>query len=127
MIISAVAFFAFVALVIFGPFFAAVLRELKEDSDNYRGECDTCDTRNMDMLTDTYCAVCEVNRLEAELADANYWRERHCKEGEAYGQQTVEYFDRIKQLEAELAAALAAPPWKATDTTEPRDNPLWMG
>jgi len=39
---------------------------LRIDSENYRGCCDTCGTANKDMLTDTYCAVCEVKRLTAE-------------------------------------------------------------
>jgi hypothetical protein len=44
----------------------AELIEAKMDAGNYRGHCGTCDTLNAAMLTDSYCAECEVNRLRAE-------------------------------------------------------------
>ena len=45
-----------------------MIAELRFDSENYRGKCDTCGTANADMLTDTYCAVCEVRSMQAKLA-----------------------------------------------------------
>jgi hypothetical protein len=39
------------------------VKELQMDSENYHGRCGICATANKDMLTDSYCAACEVERL----------------------------------------------------------------
>lgn len=41
-------------------------------------------------------------QLRAELADANYWRKRHSDDAEKLGQQTMEQFNRIKELETQV-------------------------
>lgn len=44
-----------------------------------------------------------VKELEEQLAEANGWRERHSNDAEARGRQTVEQFERIKELELDKA------------------------
>ena len=47
----------------------AMLSRQAIDSGNYRAKCGLCETANMDMLTDDYCAQCEVERLRTSHAE----------------------------------------------------------
>lgn len=46
----------------------AEVERLRIDSGNYRGKCGDCGTANCDMLTDDYCAACEVARLRVQVS-----------------------------------------------------------
>src|SRR3990167_4585407 len=47
--------------------FVAENERLRMDSSNYLAACGACGTRNCDMLTDSYCAECQVDRLRSLL------------------------------------------------------------
>ena len=51
----------------------------------------------------------EIRKLRQELSEANYWRERHCKDSADYGLQAQNNWETVKKLEKEntqLAKAL---------------------
>ena len=47
----------------------AKVKGLQIESENYHGKCGICATANKDMLTDWYCAACEVERLRNEIKE----------------------------------------------------------
>jgi len=68
--------------------------------------CDGCDAYQKQLFgscrSDDYKEqitelTSERDKLIAQLEDANYWRERHCKEAEARGDQMQDQFDELQR------------------------------
>lgn len=66
-----------------------------------------------DELTADLKTTCETeavvrqqrDELRAKLADAQYWRERHCEESRLNAERSAQHWLRIRELEAKLAEA----------------------
>lgn len=43
----------------------------------------------------------EVERLRGELAEANHWRDRHCADAKAYGEQSQKNWEEVGRLKVE--------------------------